>query len=255
MEDENVKPLKFLVWNIRAGGGKRISQILAAIVRHQPDVCGLSEFRGTAASQWLSNELKALGYTHQRVAQGAPSDRANVVFVASKIPLKIVRWPGAPSEPGRWLSVRLATPNPVQFCLVHIPNEVTGRKDDYLDAVTRIAGRLKGRDAIIAGDTNSGRPDVDEQSPVFGPRYTRWFDALASHGWEDSFRLVAGNQREYTWHSPQKDNGFRLDQAFISSSLKDRLTSFKHEWIEAPDTNRRDAVSDHAAMIFELVAT
>ena len=251
---DDVDNMRFLIWNIRAGGGRRKELIRDAVVRLNPDVCAFSEFRETAPGLWLKEALYNLGYVSQRSANGAELPRQNIVFLASKFPLRIIRRKSDPNEPGRWLSVRLGGVRPIDFCLVHIPNEHAGRKDDYLDAVLRLADQLKGRDAIIAGDTNSGRPVLDEQNPVFDDRYTRWFDALENSGWQDAFRLVAGDRREYTWHSPQKDNGFRLDQAFVSTTLRYRVAGFRHEWVGARGAMRRDVVSDHAAMILDIAA-
>ena len=108
----------------------------------------------------------------------------------------------------------------------------------------------------MAGDTNSGRAGVDEETAVFNKRTTAWFDRIEHTGWRDAFRLVHGAKREFTWYSPGHDNGLRLDQAFVSPELVDHVTDARHCWAEDVDeVTRRDAVSDHAALIVEFDVT
>jgi exonuclease III len=78
-------------------------------------------------------------------------------------------------------------------------------------------------------------------------------DGMARAGWPDGFRHLHGNRREYTWYSPNKGNGFRLDEAFVHRSLLPRLDAVRYEW-GRDGSSRRDAVSDHAAVIVELRA-
>ena len=258
--------MRILVWNIRAGGGRRVASILQEVVRINPDICAFSEFRGTPPSRWLAAELTQLGFTHQRKARGLPV--TNTVFLASKLPLRKVAVQGAPQEPGRWLSIKT---DDLNIALVHIPNESTGRKGAFLSAVVDVARRWKNRPALIVGDTNSGRPELDEENAVFDARYTAWFDALEDLGWVDMFRHLHRDKREFTWYSPNKGNGFRLDQVFVSRPMSARTQSFQHVWAgsggegsggegsggegsggEGSDgigRARRDIVSDHAAIV------
>ena len=144
---------------------------------------------------------------------------------------------------------------PVRFSLgvMHIPNQVTGRKPDYHRAVLDIARRRRREPALLLGDTNSGQIGLDEQSPVFNAATDRWFRDLAQIGWNDAFRLHRGRVREYTWYSPNKGNGFRLDQAFVNRHLRDRLIGVRHQWgRQPPFPSRREALSDHAALIVDL---
>jgi exonuclease III len=105
---------------------------------------------------------------------------------------------------------------------------------------------------LLIGDTNSGRPALDEENAVFGPRYADWFDRMERAGWRDAFRHRHGERREYTWYSPNRGNGFRLDEAFVNRALLPRLVSVRHEWGRHPLDRRRDALSDHAALIVDF---
>ena len=104
---------------------------------------------------------------------------------------------------------------------------------------------------MVLGDTNSGRPGIDEETPVFGPREDAWLSGLEQSGWLDAFRLLRGTARAYTWYSPNGGNGFRLDQAFVNDQLRPRLRNVHYDWgrrIGSP--GRR--ISDHAALLVDL---
>ena len=104
----------------------------------------------------------------------------------------------------------------------------------------------------MAGDTNTGRTGIDEESPVFGKDSDAWMTSMEAAGWRDAFRALHGDERAYTWYSPNAGNGFRLDEAFVNGELMPRLRDTRHEWAKSPGSDRRDAVSDHAALIIDL---
>ena len=69
-------------------------------------------------------------------------------------------------------------------------------------------------------------------------------------------RPEPGLERAYTWYSPNGGNGFRIDQAFANRALQPRLRSAWHEWgaVLRGRRPRRDALSDHAALLVDLDA-
>jgi len=93
--------LRIIYWNIRAGGGRRIDGIYKQLLAWQPDIIGLSEFRGTPASQQLAAQLFEAGYPHQ-ITSFLPSKLVtNALLLASRYPFcalnqNICRfWPNA----------------------------------------------------------------------------------------------------------------------------------------------------------------
>jgi len=176
--------------------------------------------------------------------------RGNGLLLASRWPLRRISLPREP-EAERWLLARVAAPQPFAIGSVHAPNMVTGRKYPYLDAVRRIAREWRQGPALFIGDTNSGRIEIDEESPAFTAREEAWIDAMESAGWRDAFRLLYPRKRAFTWYSPNAGNGFRLDQAFPSPDLLPRLIDVRYRW-GAVRSNRRDALSDHAALIVDI---
>ena len=138
---------------------------------------------------------------------------------------------------------------------MHAPNMVTGRKLPYLDAITAITTRWRRGPAAFLGDTNCGWPGLDEESAVFSPRTAAWLDGLWAAGWRDAYRHLHAETRIYTWYSPNAGNGFRLDQAFVNRAMTRRLHAVHYEWGRNGDeAARREALSDHAALIVDFDA-
>lgn len=253
--------LRIVGWNIRAGGGRRLERIAAQLRAWQPDVIALSEFRGTAASTALAEALCTAGWPHQRTtaARRVPEQRENALLVASRWPIRRHSVRRMPRHPRRWLLTRIALPEaqggPLTLGAMHAPTEVTGQKWTVLDAMLDTARHWRGGPALFLGDTNTGRPLLDEQSPVFSERHAAWMETMHRR-WPDAHRLHAGDEaRAYTWYSPNAGNGFRLDEAFLHPSLAARLLNVRHLWgASAEGASRRDELSDHAALLLDFAA-
>ncbi|MEM7029635.1 MAG: endonuclease/exonuclease/phosphatase family protein [Chloroflexota bacterium] len=247
--------IRIVSWNIRAGGGKRIDGILTQLKAWQPTIIGLSEFRGTPASQWLSVKLAESGYPFQLTCTNPETLAKNALLLASQYPLQAISVAQMPSNPERWLLAQVEINPPLTLGLMHVPNYTTPTlKYPYLDAVLAMIDAWDRGPAILMGDTNCGKRGIDEEklSPPKFQREHDWIVGLEQRGWVDAFRHLHGERREYTWYSHRK-NGFRLDYAFCSPHLSSALTSVHHQWGDDPDQpHRRDALSDHAALVFEI---
>ncbi len=243
---------RLVSWNIRAGGGKRAVEIALALQALKADLVVLSEFRSSAPSQTIAGMLAETGLTSQCTTISEVNRKQNALLIASKTKLTRVPLRRKPEEPGRWLMVREAEYG-ISIGGMHIPNQHTGRKPAYHDAVVNLARRWRGGPALLVGDTNSGRILEDEERSVFNRRTHEWFDHLANAGWQDGFRGLYPGRREYTWYS-HKNNGFRLDQIFVNSTLHAHLFDVRHIWPIHPETpERRDSLSDHAALIADFI--
>jgi len=240
--------VRIVTWNIRAGGGQRVDRIAKRLARWRPDLVVLCEFRGTPPSRQLAARLAARGLAHQKTSVAEDQPTQNALLIASRWPLQSRATRDAPKDLRRWLPVRVLAPAPFDLGAMHIPNRVSGRKDDFYTGVTNVAARWRRRPAILIGDTNTGWPQLDEEVPCFGPREENFLDGMTGLGWADAFRHLRGSARAYTWYSPNGGNGFRLDQAFVSSLLSPRLLRASYLW----GSRRRGALSDHAALIVDL---
>jgi len=247
--------VRIISWNIRAGGGRRVDEIAENIERWRADVVALSEFRGTPPSGLLKELLGRRGLSFQLSTAGNGVPASNCILLASRWPLRIVRLRAAPAEPGRWCLAQVAAPRPLTLGAMHVPNRISGRKYPFHAAVLDVVRSWRRGPALLVGDANSGRIGLDEQVPCFSKREDRWLCALDDVRWRDAFRHLHGDERAYTWYSPNGRNGFRLDQAFVNRPLLPRLVDARYEWaFGANDDERRDTVSDHAALIVDLEA-
>lgn len=242
--------MRIVFWNICAGGGLRARRIATRLTAWAPDVTALCEFRGTPPSTAIAAALADHGLIHQC---STASGTANGLLLASRWPLRRVRGRAEPrAERGRWLLAEVDAPSPFTAGVMHVPNRVTGRKDAFHAEVLATIARWRRGPALLLGDTNSGRPDVDEEVPVFGPREVAWLDAIERLGWADAFRLLRGAQRAYTWYSPNGRNGFRLDQAFVNRALQPRLERMAYDWGGRRRAGGGLTLSDHAAVLLDL---
>ena len=246
--------MRIVAWNIRAGGGRRAEALAAQLRRWQPDLVALSEFRATPPSATLARAVADFGLCHQLATTDPERLSANRLLIASRWPLRRIRARG-PSEPGRWLLAGVDAKRPFALGAMHVPNRVTGRKWPFLDAVLRVAAGWQAGPALLLGDTNSGRPGVDEEVPAFNLREGGWIERLERAGWRDAYRHLHGQRRIYTWYSPNGGNGFRIDQAFLNPRLLPRLEAARYVWGGSrPGKPRTPALSDHAALMLDFDA-
>ncbi|MFZ2651748.1 MAG: endonuclease/exonuclease/phosphatase family protein [Burkholderiaceae bacterium] len=243
--------MRIISWNIRAGGGRRALEIAEQLRVWEPDVVILCEYRATEPSRALAQQLNSSGLVFQRTTADPSCPSANAVLVASRWRTRSVRLGCIPDEPRRWLHVNIASPRALAVLAVHVPNRSSGRKYPFLNALADAARVWRGPPALIIGDSNSGRIGIDEQAPAFNAFEDRWMLRMRELGWQDAFRLIHAERREFTWYSPNGKNGFRIDQAFLHPRLVPRLTSIAHRW-GGDAGGRRDRLSDHAALLLDL---
>jgi hypothetical protein len=244
---------RIVAWNIRAGGGRRAAAIADQLRRWHADLVVLCEFRATPPSAWLAEALAVSGLPYQDTTADRRLAQTNALLVASRWPMRRLRVWGQPVEPARWLLLRVEAPAPFAVGAMHIPTFMSGGKRPFLDAVAALAERWRLGPALFIGDTNTGRRGLDEETPVFGPLEDGWMRAMDRLGWTDAFRHLHAETRAFTWYSPNGGNGFRLDEAFLNRGLLPRLRACRYVWgLPAAGAPRRDALSDHAALLVDL---
>jgi exodeoxyribonuclease-3 len=135
---------------------------------------------------------------------------------------------------------------------MHVPNRASGRKDKFQRGVLRYLKKFPANNGLLTGDTNSGFPGIDEESPAFGAMEANWIINLSKLGWVDGFRHLHSDAREFTWYSPNGRNGFRLDYAYLNPETLVGLNSVSYVWGKTAASERREALSDHAAILTSL---
>ncbi len=236
--------MRLLSWNIRQGGGRRLAAICDAIIGHAPDIIILTEYRSIPGKSLLSR-LADLAWPH--VATCEPSPRKNGIAVLSREPLV-----NCPSFlPDRWVEIEVPV-HALALAAVHVP--VRGRdvrgKDAYWRRILEYASQKRGTSFLFAGDWNTGAAGGDAQPEGTSFSCCEHFAAMSEHGFVDAWRLLHPNDRAFSWYSRRGGrelNGFRIDHAFLSELLCDRLISCDYSQDE-----RRVGVSDHAPLLLEL---
>jgi exonuclease III len=229
--------MRLLTLNIRHGGGRQMPAILAGLLRHEPDLVVLSEYRNNRAGEHLREGLAAAGLGCQATSQEAP--RVNGLLIAAREPFRVEPHRRLRFDPARLLRVRFD-----RFSLVgvHLPN--LKAKLPHWDALLRVAREADGAPAIYAGDFNTGRVPQDAD----GFRFTAAdrMEALEGLGWVDAWRHMHPAGREFSWYS-HRGRGFRLDHIFLSPALAPHLAQarFAHHF-------REQGASDHSALLVEL---
>ncbi len=244
--------MRIVSWNIRAGGGVRVEPIAAQLAAWNPDVIALSEYRGTPASLWLAEALEQQGFIHQHSTANPRTPAVNSLLLASRWPISRMRPRPSPKEPRRWAMFRIAAPMPFAIGAMHVPNRVTGRKSAFLNDLLSMAQAWRRGPALIVGDTNTGRIGIDEESQAFDRFEDDWMQGMEKARWHDAFRRIHGKELAYTWYSPNKGNGFRLDEGFVNRRLIKRMTEARYVWGQLDGSTRRDVLSDHAALILDF---
>jgi len=229
--------MRLLAWNIRAGGGTRLSGILSAIAAHDADLLVLSEYHPGEAGARLRAALCAAGFPHQSRAE--PSRGRKGVLVVARRRFRELPPDLSLPEPSRLVTVAFGT---LHVIGVYMPNLLA--KVPYWEALlTQLAPHGPGR-AVALGDFNTCRPYLDEAGRFDRTGY--FMDRIDALGFHDLWRRRNPEGREYSWYS-HRQNGFRIDHAFLSPHLARRAGPVRYS-----HTERLAGLSDHSPLLLDL---
>jgi len=231
--------LRLFAWNIRQGGGTRLSRIVAAIVQHEADVLVLSEYRGGESGERLRAALAASGYAY--VTGATPPSGGNGVLIAARQPFDDG---GAVTDivPDPCRMVR-AYFGALRIYGIYMPNLL--KKVPYWEAlIAALAAEPLQAEALAIGDFNTCRAYVDEPGAI--DVCAHYMDGIEAIGFCDLWRRRYLEGREFSWYST-RGNGFRIDHAFLSPALAARAgpVRYSHE-------DRCNGLSDHSALLLDL---
>lgn len=229
---------KIQTWNIRQGGGKRITAIKAVIQTHSADILVLTEYRNNGAGDALLECLHHAGYSFTQ--NTSSSSTQNSLLIASRIP---PLGSSVTQELGRD-SHRYLLTNFHNFDLVGCYFAQKEMKIPLWQYLIYYAKANANRPTLFIGDFNTGRHYKDEDGATF--HCADYFERLSQTGWVDAWRHFAGDRREFSWYS-RMGRGFRIDHAFISPPLVPSLLACYYSHSE-----REDRVSDHSSLLVEL---
>jgi exonuclease III len=228
--------MRLLAWNIRQGGGSRLSRIVEALQRHDADILVLSEYRGGPSAIRLLAALDTLGYRYATTL--APPPGRTGVLIAARCLFQEHGPVEGVSEPCRLVSVAFAS---FRLVGVYMPNLLA--KIPYWEALITLCSDCTGP-ALAIGDFNTCRPYLDEAGAI--DRCAYFMDRIAEIGFCDLWRQRNPELREFSWFSTRA-NGFRIDHAFVSEALAARVGPIRYSHEE-----RLAGLSDHSPLILEL---
>jgi exodeoxyribonuclease III len=250
--------VRVLTWNLRHGGGSgRMPEITLSLLEHRADVVVLTEWRKHTGGQ-ICGILADHGLQFQHSTD--PAKGSNGVLIASRRPVHFEAphddFMGLPREGATGLAAhtkarkkRLVEANipelGVTIIGVHIPPDGpnSGREAVFQAAVATARAR-RAEHCIMIGDFNAGRHFLDEEGATF--TCTRLLGELASIGYEDAWRKLNPQEREFSWFS-HEGKGFRIDHALVSGSLSRAVTAC---WYSHSERERN--LSDHSLMLLSV---
>ncbi len=243
--------MRIVSWNICNGGGSRSGHISKQLTDLSPDIVGLLEFRDTPPSQSILASLKNDGLIYQYSTIDPKHPTFNRLLIAARNPIELQATSVHP-ELGRWLHVSVEDPLNLHLFLLCVPNrDKTGIKYEFHKSVVKTLPLFAEIPALAFGDTNTGIPGIDEESPFFNKQEGEWFNKLERIGWIDLWRKRNPDRKQYTWHNYASGAGFRLDQVFGTNAILNHVHDVRYDWL-APPVDKFRGPSDHAALIIDL---
>ena len=247
--------MRVLALNIRAGGNRSaFAPVLARMLRHDPDVVVVSEFRSTPAGDALRAALERAGFAYQAATPG----RGNGVLIASTGPLTARLNPFGLSDDEYPDAILEATIGAVQVIGVYLPGQ--DRKRAHLRYLVAYADycNAAGIDALAIGDFNSGRDATDIELNVRHGAIIEAFStadlyAELEERWVEAWQRLHPDAYEFSWYPFRNDpdyesrSGWRIDKAFVSRPLLPRLRAAEYDHFF-----RLDRLTDHSAIVVTL---
>lgn len=232
--------MKLVSFNIRHGGGSRITRIQEVIAGHAPDVLILPEYRNNPAGQTLRGWLTQFGHVHQ--AAGMTEQPAhNSVFVSSRLPFERIEFPELGAEARRCVAVKIGRLTLLAFYFATME-----AKRPLFQFIQRLPTAMLKKETLLMGDFNTGCRYWDEGRMDLS--LVDQFGAVLGCGWTDVWRMRNPGVREWSWVEPWgRHTGYRLDHALVSPALLPRVADVRYSHAE-----REAGVSDHSSIVLEL---
>ncbi len=239
--------MRILSWNILQGGGKRAANVAKTIVDANPDVVILQEFRHGSSRSVLQGAMESAGLVHVYVPE-PESNRSNTLAAFSRLPMQgSVFSPSDDPSPATALAIdlQLQLPGDSELSIigVHLPHKK--KQLPYWNALLALDPASRTKNSLVVGDFNCGIPFQDSETKTFYA--TQQFQSFLQQGWIDSWRSRHPKEREFSWISTRKGNGFRYDHALASPKLDAAISS-----IEYDHQPRELGISDHSLITIDI---
>jgi exodeoxyribonuclease-3 len=257
--------MRIATWNVNSINA-RLDTVLDWFREAQPDVACLQEIK-CVDEKFPREPFESLGYNVETHGQKT----YNGVALLSKSPLSDVRR-GLPEVEGddhaRYIEAVVEGPTPVRVASIYLPNgnpvgtEKFAYKLAWMERLRRHAESLLPYEEalVLTGDFNVIPEPEDCHDPaawagdaLFQPESRAAWRALKWIGLTEAHEAAGEPAHSYTFWDYQagawqRNNGIRIDHAFLSPRAADRLTGMR-TW---RDVRGRDKPSDHVPVEIEL---
>lgn len=255
--------MRLASWNINS---IRIREpvLLEWLRRVSPDVICLQETK-VIDDDFPTDDLMRLGYAVAMAGQPA----YNGVAIAARLPMRDVRigLAGEPASADR--RAIAATIGGIRVVNVYVPNGKSVGSPSFVEKLawlSRLRATLDAeakpeQDLVLCGDFNVALEEIDVYAPEFfrgklhfHPDERRALQRVLDFGLCDIVRAKNPGRAElYSWWdyrsgSFRKNEGLRIDYAFVTNSVAERVS---HADVDA-EPRRADKPSDHAPVVIEL---
>jgi exonuclease III len=227
--------------NIRSGGGNRANSILNWIGNCKPDAAIFLEWRDNEIGKVIKRHVEKCGFMTANANSHTP--RSNGVLFAAKTFFDYACVTPEGSDKGELLLVSFPG---LRLLAAYFPQKAA--KSLFFQACQAESEKYDQMPFLLLGDLNTGRNDLDRQATGSRFHCATMFEALVDQSklvdlWRDTNR---DKLQEWTWESPGKCNGFRVDHAFANKPFMDRFGPIECYYDHEP---RKSKITDHSALI------
>lgn len=254
-------PITIATWNVN-GIRARLDRVLDWLSRTQVDVLCLQETK-TPDDKFPTEDFESIDYSV--AAHGQKSYNGVAVIARHDLEEVTVRIDDEDDDQARLIA---ATVSGVRVFSAYFPNGQSVGSDKYaykLRWMARLRDRLEqelaaGREVALLGDFNvapeprdTHDPDLWEGGILCSDQEREALARLRELGLHDALRAVRPDDVVYTWWDYRllgfpKNRGLRIDHAYLTSSLVERLVSVEVD----REARKGQQPSDHAPLVVTL---
>lgn len=218
--------------NLRHGGADRVVRIGDYLLKNEPDVIVLTEFRDNRRGAFLTEQLTAAGF--EGFFAPATDSRKNRVVIFGPPSACVVQVAPRDEDTHRIVACKVGGVTIVGVYFAQLMHKAT-----LFEYLNQRPPPLEG-DVLVIGDFNTGLHYLDEAGATFV--CADKFQKMKDSGYADLWRLAHGEQaREFSWMS-NLNNGFRIDHAMGTGDIPSRTVECLY------DHQTRSGLSDHSAL-------
>lgn len=231
--------MKVISWNVNGIRAAHKKGLLRFFKKEKADFYCLQEIK--ANKDQLPLELVSIDGYHPFFNSAQKKGYSGVSVYVKKKPISIIRKIGIKrfDSEGRYLELKY--PN---FVLINIYIPHGGRRKENLKykllvykKIHKKLSNYKNRKVIVIGDFNIAHTEKDLERPkqnqtniMFTPEERGQINIVLNDGYIDSFRKFHNRGGKYTWwpyafNARERNLGWRIDYAFVSSKLSKKLTT------------------------------